>query len=188
LSDVKRIAKILVLAVVVLGIAYPLLMVGVARIAPKRADGDIVARNGKAVGSREIGQSFTSKMFFHGRPSASDYDAMKSGGSNLGPDSPKLLLEVQARIKALKKENPGLKTDQIPVELVTSSASGLDPNISQESALLQVPRIAVATHVPQATLREIVKKNTHGRFLGIFGQPTVNVLDLNIRLVDLQED
>ena len=112
---------------------------------------------------------------------------MKSGGSNLGPNSPELLLEVRARIKQLEKENPGLKTDQIPVELVTASASGLDPNISQESALLQVPRISAATHVSQTTLRELVKKNTHGRFLGIFGQPTVNVLDLNIRLVDLQE-
>jgi len=187
LSDVKRMAKILVLAVVVLGLAYPLLLVGVGRIAPKSADGNIVTRNGKVVGSREIGQSFTSKMFFHGRPSASDYDAMKSGGTNLGPNSPALLLAVKTRIKQLEKENPGLKTDQIPVELLTSSASGLDPNISQESALLQVPRIAAATHVSQAALRELVKKNTHGRFLWVFGQPTVNVLDLNIRIINLQE-
>jgi len=187
LSDVKRIAKLLVLVVVVLGIAYPLLMVGVGRIAGTRADGNILKVNGKAVGSREIGQNFTSKMFFHGRPSASNYDAMKSGGTNLGPNSPQLLLDVKARIKLLEKENPGLKTNQIPVELVTSSASGLDPNISQASALLQVPRIAAANHVSQATLRDLVKKNTHGRFLGIFGEPTVNVLDLNIRLVNLRE-
>jgi len=187
LSDVKRIAKILLLAVVILGIAYPLLMVGLARVAGTLADGDIVVHNGKAVGSRQIGQDFTSKMFFHGRPSASGYDAMKSGGSNLGPDSPELLAAVRARIKLLQKENPGLRIDQIPVELLTSSASGLDPNISQASALLQVPRIAAATHISQAVLRALVRKYTHGRFLGIFGQPTVNVLDLNIRLVDLQE-
>ncbi|HEY5493278.1 MAG TPA: potassium-transporting ATPase subunit KdpC [Candidatus Anoxymicrobiaceae bacterium] len=187
MSDVKRIAKILVLAVVILGIAYPLLMVGVARVAGKRADGNIATVNGKAVGSREIGQNFTSKMFFHGRPSASGYDAMKSGGTNLGPDSPELLAAVRERVKLLQKENPGLRIEQIPVELLTSSASGLDPNISQESALLQVPRIAAATHISQAVLRALVKKYTHGRFLGIFGQPTVNVLDLNIRLVNRQE-
>ena len=94
---------------------------------------------------------------------------------------------MRERVKLLQKENPGLRIEQIPVELLTSSASGLDPNISQESALLQVPRIAAATHISQAVLRALVKKYTHGRFLGIFGQPTVNVLDLNIRLVNRQE-
>lgn len=187
MSDVKRIAKILVLAVLILGLAYPLLMVGVARITGSRADGDLITVKGKAVGSRQIGQDFTSRMFFHGRPSASGYDAMKSGGTNLGPDSPELIAAVKARIKLLQKENPGLRVDQIPVELITSSASGLDPNISQDSALLQVPRIAAATHISQSVIRALVKKYTHGRFLGIFGQPNVNVLDLNIRLVNLQE-
>lgn len=187
MSDVKRIAKILVLVVVVLGLAYPLLVVGVARIAGTKADGNMITRNGKAIGSRDIGQNFTSNMFFHGRPSAADYDAMKSGGTNLGPNSPALLIAVRARIKKLEKENPGLKTSQIPVELLTSSASGLDPNISQQSALLQVPRIAAATRISAAKLRNLVKTNTHGRFLWIFGEPTVNVLDLNIQVVNLRE-
>ncbi|MHB8895548.1 MAG: potassium-transporting ATPase subunit KdpC [Candidatus Geothermincolia bacterium] len=187
MSDVKRIAKILLLAVVVLGLVYPLLLVGVARITGSRADGSILTHNGKAVGSKQIGQKFTSSMFFHGRPSASGYDAMKSGGTNLGPNSPELLLAVKERVKVLMKENPGLKPGDIPVELVTSSASGLDPNISPDSALLQVPRISKSTRIPQAALRDLVKRSTSGRFLGIFGQPIVNVLDLNIHLVDLME-
>jgi len=188
-ADVKRIGKIVVLAVLVLGLAYPLAFVGLSRIVHSRADGNIVSQNGKPVGAQNIGQEFTSPGFFHGRPSAAGdgYDAMKSGGSNLGPNNPQLLAEVRTRIARLKKENPGLETRDIPVELVTASASGLDPNISPESALLQVPRIAASRHLPESTLTQLVRSRTHGRFLGIFGQPTVNVLDLNVKLVRLQE-
>lgn len=189
MADVKRIAKILVLVVLLLGLAYPLAFIGLSRIVHSRADGNIVSQNGRPIGAQDIGQEFTSPEFFHGRPSAAGdgYDAMKSGGSNLGPNSPDLILEARARIAQLKRENPGLKTQDIPVELVTASASGLDPDISVESALLQVPRIAASRHLPQSTLRKIVRSKTHGRFLGIFGQPTVNVLELNVELVRLQE-
>ena len=189
MADVKRISKIVVLAVLVLGLAYPLAFVGLSRIVHSRADGNIVSQNGKPVGAQNIGQEFTSPGFFHGRPSAAGdgYDAMKSGGSNLGPNNPQLLLAARARIAQLKRENPGLKTQDIPVELVTSSASGLDPNISPESALMQVPRIAASRHLSRSALRKLISTRTHGRFLGIFGQPTVNVLDLNVELVKLQK-
>jgi len=132
---------------VLAGLAYPLLVTGLGRVAGSRADGQIVYREGEAVGSRAIGQAFASDMFFQGRPSAAGdgYDAMRSGGSNLGPSNPDLTEAARDRIFELLERNPGLRRQDIPVELVTASASGLDPDICEESAMLQVPRVAAAT-------------------------------------------
>lgn len=184
MADLKRIVKMLALAALALGLAYPLAFAGLARLVSSRADGDIISVKGRQVGARNIGQEFSSPGFFHGRPSAAGdgYDAMRSGGSNLAADSPELLAEVRARVARLVHENPGLEASGIPVEMVTASGSGLDPNVSVESALLQVPRIASSRGIPESAVRELVRSGTHGRFLGVFGQPTVNVLELNVEL------
>lgn len=187
MADVKRIVKLIVLAVVVLGLAYPLAMVGIARIWGSRADGQLLRLGGRDVGSKSIGQEFTSDGFFHGRPSAAGdgYDAMKSGASNLGPSSSELTLEMEDRVRELLRQNPGLDRSEIPVELITASGSGLDPDISEPSALLQVPRISAATGIDESSLRELIRETLKGRFLGIFGEPTVNVLELNIGVLRL---
>lgn len=180
MKEIWRILKLVVLLVLVLGLAYPMVMVLYGRIDAGTADGGIISRNGRPVGSNIIGQRFTSEHFFQGRPSASDYDAMKSGPSNLGPSNPKLLADVETRVQVLLKQNPGLQRKDIPIELVTSSASGLDPEISPDSAVLQVPRVSKATGLSQANLRQMIKKHTRGRFLWTFGEPGVNVLELNL--------
>jgi len=189
MREVKRVLGLIVVLVVLAGLAYPLLMTGLGRLAGSRADGQIVYRNGEAVGSRAIGQAFASDMFFQGRPSAAGegYDAMSSGGSNLGPSNPALAEEAEDRLSDLLERSPGLHTEDVPVELVTSSASGLDPDIGKEAAMLQVPRIAVATGLEEETLRDLVNENVKGRFLGIFGEPTVNVLELNLGIQEMIE-
>lgn len=189
MKEAWRITKIILVAVLLLGLAYPLFMVLVARITPNTADGGIVYVKGKAVGARSIGQQFTSAGFFQGRPSAAGdgYDAMKSGASNLGPTNPKLTALVKERIRRILEENPGVRLEEIPVELVTGSCSGLDPEISVKSALLQVRRVSHATGIPEQELGEMVRRNTGGRFLGIFGEPRVNVLELNLEVLKVSK-
>jgi K+-transporting ATPase ATPase C chain len=188
---------LLVVLTAVTGLAYPLAMTGIAgAIFPAKAAGSLVERDGKVVGSSLIGQSFTSARYFQGRPSAtstadpadaaktvpSPYNAAGSAGSNLGPTSAALAERVKADVERWRAENPG---QAVPVDLVTTSGSGLDPDLSPEAALFQVPRIASARGLPEDRLRDLVGRQVQGRLLGILGEPRVNVLALNLALDDL---
>ena len=184
------------LLTLITGIAYPLATTGAAQVIfPSQANGSIVYVNGKPIGSQLIGQYWTQPQYFHGRPSATvnlqgtpaPYEADNSGGSNLGPTNQTLITTVQQRIAELKKENPDVPGGTpIPVDLVTASASGLDPDISVAAAYYQIPRIAKARGLSQAAVRQIVDAHIEGRFLGLFGEPRVNVLELNLALDGVQ--
>jgi len=190
MKEIARIVILVIVLVVLLGLAYPLFTALVARIDGKTADGDIVYRNGRPVGAKSIGQRFYSTGFFHGRPSAAGrgYDAMKSGASNVGPSNPRLIKDAKAQIAKFLKENPGVKVGDIPVEMVTASASGLDPEINVESATLQVQRLSSATGIDESKLKELIHAHTIGRTLGIFGEPRVNVLELNLAVLKLSKE
>src|SRR5499427_1971711 len=190
-----RPAIILLLALTVItGLAYPLAITAVAgAIFPKQAAGSLIEKDGKVVGSALIGQEFKEDKYFHGRPSATvapdpndstktvpaPYNAANSGGSNLGPTSKALNDRVKEDVEKLKAENP---SSPVPIDLVTTSGSGLDPDISPEAALFQVPHIAKARNLPEDKVRELVAQNTTGRLGGIIGEPRVNVLALNLAL------
>lgn len=162
--------------------AYTTVVWAVAQAAPGAGKGETVQANGRTVGYKNIGQSFTEDRYFNGRPSAVDYNAAGSGGSNKGPTNPDYLLTVQQRLDTFLAHNPGITAKQIPVELVTASGSGLDPNISPEAALVQVPRIARARNVPEETVRELVQAQTGKSPVLLGGPRKVNVLQLNIAL------
>jgi len=186
MSTLLRPAAILFTALATLtGVIYPALVTVVARqLFPHQADGSLLERQEQVVGSRLIGQSWSDRDHFWGRPSATataPYDAAASGGSNLGPTNPALLDAVQARITALRSGNP-TQNLPIPVELVTASASGLDPHISPAAAHWQVPRVARARGIPEDQLHRLVAAHTEERTLGILGSPRVNVLELNLAL------
>ncbi len=175
-----------VVTVMLTGLAYPLAMTGLAQLLfPRRAGGSLVTdQNGKVVGSELLAQGFSSPAYFHPRPSAAGekgYDPLASGGSNLGPTSKALRDQAAARLEALARENPEASGPP-PVELVTASASGLDPHLSPAGALWQVPRVARARGILPARVRAVVEELTQGRDLGILGEPRVNVLDLNLAL------
>ena len=170
--------------VVITGLAYPLAITGVAQLLfPHQANGSLIGNGqGQTIGSALIGQDFSSLNYFWGRPSVNNYDAMASGGSNLGPTSKKLHDEVQARAVALRQAS-GLPADAVvPAELVTASASGLDPDISPAAANFQVPRVANERGLPEATLYALIKQKTTGCTFGFLGEPRVNVLRLNLAL------
>lgn len=180
--------RALLVATVVLGLAYPLLMTGVAQlIAPARADGSLVSVDGEVVGSSLIGQSFTDSdgdplpEYFQTRPSASSYDGAASGGSNLGPNSDELVAAVGERRADVAAFN-GVPESEVPADAVTASGSGLDPDISPEYAALQVARVAEARGVPVEEVRALVDAATRGRDLGFIGAPHVRVLELNLAL------
>jgi K+-transporting ATPase ATPase C chain len=168
---------------VLLGIVYPLVMTGLAQVLfPSQANGSLIQTGGKTLGSHLIGQPFTSTGYFHSRPSAAGvagYDGTASGGSNLGPTNKTLVDRISASAQALQAENPGAP---IPVDLVTASGSGLDPDISPAAAEFQVPRIARERKMSEADVRALVGKHTSGRQWGFLGEPRVNVLDLNLAL------
>jgi K+-transporting ATPase ATPase C chain len=171
-----------VVTVAILGIVYPLAIAGIGTLAfPHQAGGSMIVQNGKPIGSEIIGQLFTKPRYFQGRPSAAGkngYDPTSTGGTNLGPTNKKLIDATRATIAALKTANPDAAGEP-PMDLVTSSGSGIDPDISPEGAYYQAPRVAKARNIPLADLREIVAAHITGRTLGILGEPRVNVLQLN---------
>jgi K+-transporting ATPase ATPase C chain len=172
---------------VLLGVLYPLLITALAQVLFKdKANGQLITRNGQAIGSRIIAQPFTSAKYFHPRPSnaGNGYDAANSGGTNYAPTNQKLIDRVQADAKSLHEENPA---QPIPVDLLTTSASGLDPEISPAAAEFQVPRVARERGLPESTVRDLVQKHTDQRDLGLLGEPRVNVLELNLALDDMTQ-
>jgi potassium-transporting ATPase KdpC subunit len=180
--------SLFVLLTAVTGVVYPLAVTGVAKVTfPEAADGSLILKDGKVVGSSLIGQNFTDPKYFWGRPSATGpmpYNASASGGSNQGPLNPALVDAVKGRIEALKAADPDNKLP-IPADLVNASASGLDPHISPEAAAYQVARVASQRHLLAADVQTLVGQHTEGLQLGIFGEPRVNVLKLNIALDSL---
>ena len=194
LREIRPAIVILVLLTAITGLAYPLAMTEIAgAIFPRQAQGSLIERDGRVIGSSLIGQEFKDDKYFHGRPSATTapdpadstktvpapYNAANSGGSNLGPTSKVLNDRMKEDVEKLRAENPRAS---VPVDLVTTSASGLDPDISPEAALFQAPRVAKARNMPEDRVRQLVTENTSGRLVGLLGEPRVNVLALNLAL------
>ena len=194
LREIRPAIIILVLLTLITGLVYPLAMTAIAGVIfPKQAQGSLIEQDGKVVGSGLIGQEFKDDKYFHGRPSATSapdpadssktvsapYNAANSGGSNLGPTSKALNDRIKDDVEKLKAENP---STPVPVDLVTTSGSGLDPDISPDAALFQVPRVAKVRGLPEARIRQLVTEHTHGRMAGLLGEPRVNVLALNLAL------
>ena len=184
-AQIRPAIVLLVVLSVLTGLAYPVLVTAIAQVAfPFQANGSLMTRDGKILGSALIGQPFDDPKYFWSRPSATSpfpYNAASSSGSNLGPTNPALLDAVKARVEALRAADPG-NTALVPVDLVTASASGLDPHISPAAALYQVPRVAKARKMEPAAVQALVERHTEGRSFGILGEPRVNVLALNLSL------
>jgi len=185
LAHLRPALMILLLMTLLTGVAYPLVVTGIAQaLFPAQANGSLVVKDGKPVGSRLIGQPFDDPKYFWSRPSATSPfadNAGSSSGSNLSPTNPALVKAVQGRVDALRAADPG-NTARVPVDLVTASGSGLDPHISPAAALYQVPRVAKVRKLDPETVRQLVERHTEGRFLGFLGEPRVNVLTLNLAL------
>ena len=194
LREIRPAIILLLLLTAITGLAYPLAMTAIAGVIfPKQAQGSLIEKDGKVIGSALIGQEFKDDKYFHGRPSATlapdpadatktvsaPYNAANSGGSNLGPTSKALADRVKEDVEQLKAENPQAT---VALDLVTTSASGLDPDISPEAALFQVPRVAKVRKMPEEAVRQLVALNTQGRTAGLLGEPRVNVLVLNLAL------
>ena len=194
LREIRPAILLLLLLTAITGLAYPLSITAIAGVIfPKQAQGSLIEKDGKVIGSALIGQEFKEDKYFHGRPSATvapdpadssktvpaPYNAANSGGSNLGPTSKALADRVKEDVDKLRSENPNAP---VPVDLVTTSASGLDPDISPEAALFQVPRVAKARNLAEDRVRQLVTANTQGRLAGLLGEPRVNVLALNLAL------
>ncbi len=186
-SQLKTAISSLLVLTALTGIAYPLLVTGIAAVAfPKEASGSLITRDGKVIGSSLIGQEFTEAKYFWGRLSAttSAYNAAASSGSNLGPSNPALVDNAKARVDALRAADP-TATGQIPIDLVTSSGSGLDPHISPAAALFQAPRVSRVRGIDEQKVRTLIADHTESRTAGLLGEPRVNVLLLNLALDQL---
>jgi len=194
LSEIRPALVFITALTLITGLAYPLAVTGIAQLAfPGQAQGSLIKRDGKVIGSALIGQEFTSKRYFHGRPSATvapdpndssktvaaPYNAANSGGSNLAVSNKALIDRVQTDLAKLRQENP---SSAVPIDLVTTSASGLDPHISPAAALFQAPRVAKARNISEDQMRQLVREHTQPRWLGFIGEPRVNVLALNLAL------
>ncbi|MEI5678892.1 MULTISPECIES: K(+)-transporting ATPase subunit C [unclassified Mesorhizobium] len=191
LKQLRPALVMIVIFTAITGLAYPLAMTGISGVLfPRQAEGSLITENGTVIGSELIGQNFASEKYFHGRPSVTlgpdpadpsksvvvPYNAVNSMGSNLGPANPALIERVKGDLEKLKAENPG---QPVPIDLVTTTGSGLDPDVSPEGAMFQVPRVAKARGVPEDKLRDLVSDLTQAPILGILGEPRVNVLALN---------
>jgi K+-transporting ATPase ATPase C chain len=198
LKEIRPAIVLLVALALITGLAYPLALTAIAgAVFPHQAQGSLVEQNGKVIGSALIGQVFTDDKYFHGRPSATTapdpkdssktvdapYNAANSGGSNMGPTSKALAERLKGEVEQLKKENP---SQTVPVDLVTTSGSGLDPDISPDAAHFQAPRIAKARGLPETRVRALVDSQIKGRTFGLIGEPRVNVLELNLALDKLR--
>src|SRR5262245_27839668 len=194
LREIRPAILVLVVLTLITGLAYPLAMTGIAGVIfPKQAQGSLIGKDGKVIGSALIGQEWKEDKYFHGRPSATvapdpadstktvpaPYNAANSGGSNLGPTSKALADRLKEDVEKRSEEHPNMP---VPVDLVTTTGSGLDPDISPEAALFQVPRVAKARNLPEGSVRQLVTENTKGRLAGLLGEPRVNVLALNLAL------
>jgi K+-transporting ATPase ATPase C chain len=194
LREIRPAIVFVIALTLITGVAYPFATTGLAGLLfPYQAQGSLVVRDGKVIGTTLIGQEFTSDRYFHGRPSATTtpdpndstktvpapYNAANSGGSNLGPTSKALIERIQGDVDKLKQENPAVP---VPIDLVTTSGSGLDPHISPEAALFQAPRVAKARNLPENRIRQLIAENTTGPLGGLLGEPRVNVLELNLAL------
>lgn len=178
--------KLTLVMIVLLALVYPILIAAVGKMAPGAGKGETVTVNGKVVGYALVGQKFTEDKYFQGRPSAVDYNAAGSAGSNKGPSNPDYLKVVQERIDSFLVHNPGVKKEDIPAELVTASGSGLDPDLSPAAARIQVKRVAAVRKLDESKLVTLVDQQTECPFLGLFGPSKVNVLELNVALDKLK--
>lgn len=174
--------KLSLVFIIICSVIYPLFIAGVSRFAPSGGKGETVVANGKVVGYANVGQKFDQDRYFWGRPSAVGYNAAGSGGSNKGPTNPDYLKDVQTRIDTFLLRNPGIKKEDIPAELVTYSASGLDPDISPAAAKVQIKRVAASRKISETAISALVEAHTEQPFLGVLGPAKVNVLKLNVAL------
>lgn len=202
LSNVRQAILVTILLMVICGFLFPLVLSGLSRVIfPEQAKGSLIEENGTVIGSEFVGQEFTQPYFMKGRPSAvhyntytedengnkmysdgSEFGGVASGSSNYGPSNPELVNRVESDMAAFLEANPDVKKEDIPTDLLTASGSGLDPHISVESANIQIPAVAEASGIQEERLKEIVKENTTGKLIGIFGEETVNVLGVNVSI------